>query len=108
MQAIFTLSIGLNDKDTKRQELSRETAVNRIFDALSDCTILDAMGQFTHEDGARVREKSLRVYVYGEEENFQEVCNSAAELCGSLNQECIVAQMTRQNGSFETRFISGR
>ena len=105
MQAIFTISIGLKDKDAKKQIISSKAAMDKIFDTIGDCTILEAYGQFTHADKSRVRENSFRVYVYDDESAFAELCSKAKLLCYALNQECIIVQMTRQNGSFETEFI---
>jgi hypothetical protein len=106
MQAIFQLSVGLNDKDAKIQIIPRDQAVGLICGAVGDCTILDAVGCFTHASGERVRENSLVVYVYGEEDDAPRVRGAARSLCRSLNQECVVVQMTRENGSFTTDFIS--
>ena len=56
-----TLLIGLNDKDTKKQITSLRKAKQIVVDICGDCTVSDAIGKYTHEDGTEVKEKSLRV-----------------------------------------------
>lgn len=105
MQAIFTLSIGLKDKDARKQLISCRAAKDLIFDILGDCTILQGEGQFIHKDGGRVREKSLRVYVYDDDTAFSAIVEKAKQICITLNQECVIVQMMRENGSFTTEFV---
>ena len=57
-----TLTIGMNDKDTKKQEMTVEHAKMLISSVIGDCTIKEgATGYYTHEDGTPVIEKSLEV-----------------------------------------------
>ena len=64
----YTLYIGLNDKDTKRQEISTIEAyklVAREACRLVDgATIFEATGYYRHEDGTIVIEQSLRCEVF--------------------------------------------
>lgn len=65
----YTLYIGLNDKDTKRQEVQTLEAFKvsaNIFKALTGgATISEAQGIYTHDNGDIVIEKTLRCEVYG-------------------------------------------
>ena len=57
-----TLFIGMNDKDTHKQELSLDEFKKRIANTLGDCTIKEgATGYYTHDNGVKVVEKSLEV-----------------------------------------------
>lgn len=44
MNMEYTISIGLNDKDSRRQEISTEDAYQIVFDAFPDCTIKETEG----------------------------------------------------------------
>lgn len=86
----FIISIGLNDKDTHKQEISTSKAKAIIYGAFGDCTIMDCRGRFTHESGAIVYEKSCRVYVYAEMSKKAELVNICKSLKVKLNQETII------------------
>lgn len=89
-----TLYVGLNDKDTKKQEIDTLEAVkiatNIICRIVDGCTIYNATGIYHHEDGQIVIENSLRI----------EIINAAAaaiseivsSLKAALNQESIIVQ----------------
>lgn len=81
------LSIGLNDKDTKKQEITREQAINIIFKTCGDCSILDMLGGYTHHDGTHVIENGLQVTLYGYTDN--QVKAFRDKLLIELNQEAI-------------------
>ena len=89
-----TLYIGLNDKDTKRQELSTVEAykvVQNIVLAETDgCTVYEVDGIYKHDDGSVVIEKSLKVELYGV---LEAVAMSIVSLLKkALNQESIILQ----------------
>lgn len=89
------LSIGLNDKDTKQQEISTEDAQNIIsaecLKMVSGVTIIpNCIGVYTHDNGEKVIEKSIRCEFYGE--NVDTVKQLAQILCGKLNQESIALE----------------
>lgn len=62
-----TLYIGLNDKDTKKQEIDTLEAVkiatNIICRIVDGCTIYNATGIYHHDDGQIVIENSLRIEI---------------------------------------------
>lgn len=55
----FNLYIGLNDKDTKQQEILTTDA----YKIVGDRTITEGKGLYTHTDGTRVLETMLFVQI---------------------------------------------
>lgn len=82
-----TLLIGLNDKDTKTQLINTSKAKRIVMNIVGDCTISNAQGVYTHEDGKRVIEKCLRVEMLFKADN--EVESFCSQLKKLLNQEKI-------------------
>lgn len=82
-----TLIVGLNDKDTKKQVCNRHRAKKVIMDIVGDCTISDAIGHYTHEDGSQVNEKSIKVEMLFKADN--QVIDFAKRIKQELNQESI-------------------
>ena len=86
------LSIGLLDKDTKKQEIKTEDALALIqckcFEMTSGSTIIpNCIGVYTHDNGEKVIEPSIRCEFYGE--NIKTIKQLAKILCKELNQESI-------------------
>ena len=82
-----TLIVGLNDKDTKKQVCNRHRAKKVIMDIVGDCTVTDAIGHYTHEDGSQVNEKSIKVELLFKADN--QVMDFAKRIKQELNQESI-------------------
>ena len=82
-----TLIVGLNDKDTKKQVCNRHKAKKVIMDIVGDCTISDAIGHYTHEDGSTVNEKAIKVEMLFKADN-QVICY-AKQIKKELNQESV-------------------
>lgn len=61
----FTLYVGLNDKDSKKQEISTLEAykiINKLLLNYTDgATIFEATGIYKHDDGTFTTEKTLRI-----------------------------------------------
>ena len=91
----FTLLVGLNDKDTKTRIVNKNKAREVIMNIVGDCTVSDALGQYTHDNGEVVQEKSLRVDILFKE--LQEVMEYAKEIKKALNQESIALSYTEIN-----------
>ena len=70
----YTISIGLFDKDTKRQKFSENIAKNIVSDLLVEYigygTIFTGNGVYTHDNGARISEPSIIVIYDGEESDI--------------------------------------
>ena len=79
--------VGLCDKDTKKQELSKEYFLSTIYETVGDCTISDSYGYYTHADGTMVKEPSLRVEMLFK--NDKDIPVFASKLKKELNQESI-------------------
>lgn len=88
----FTLMVGLNDKDTKKQIISNDKARQVILGICGDCTVSDALGQYTHDNGEVVQEKSLRVDMLFKE--LAEVVEYAKQIKKALNQESVALSYT--------------
>lgn len=94
-----TLFIGMNDKDTHKQELSLEEFKSRISNTLGDCTIKEgATGYYTHDNGVKVIEKSLEVTKFGGTK--RSIINLAKQLKQTLNQESIILKTQVSKSDF--------
>ena len=91
----YTLLIGLNDKDTKTQIISLKRAKQLVVDTCGDCTISKANGHYTHEDGTKVNENTLRVELLFKADN--EVLSMCKKLKKELNQESIALSYSYEN-----------
>lgn len=90
----FTLYLGLNDKDTKRQEISTleayKIANNIICQYVDGATIYEAQGIYKHDDGTIVFEKTLRIeLLFVERDIVEKIANM---LKVALNQESVAMQ----------------
>lgn len=94
-----TLFIGLNDKDTLKQEISTDDFKTKINNVLGDCTIKEgATGYYTHNDGNTVVEKSLEVTKFGGSK--RKIIDMAKQLKQVLNQESIILETTVSKSDF--------
>lgn len=98
----ITLYIGLNDKDTKTQIIPTAEAVSIvtgiIYERTSGATIYRARGIYTHDNGEKVTEETLRVELFGEEP--ENVKAAAQQIKTALNQESISYQEETVNSYF--------
>ena len=91
----YTMLVGLNDKDTKKRIVNRNKAKEVIMGIVGDCTISDATGFYTHEDGTKVTEKALRVEMLFKADN--EVISYCHAIKKALNQESIALSCTYED-----------
>jgi hypothetical protein len=99
----YTLTIGLFDKDTEKQEISTEAARRIISDVLINSydifayTMLDAAGVYKMQStGAIVREPSIRLEIVTEEaidDKIRAIVNTLKD-AAHLNQESIMVKHT--------------
>ena len=99
----YNIYIGLNDKDSKKQEVSTRKAKQEAIKILNDnnitgLTMYEVTGVFKHEDGTMTFEKSLKVELLEVEE--EEVKKSINELKKALNQESILLEKEKKEISF--------
>lgn len=91
MQKI-TLFLGLNDKDTKRQELTTVDAFKIVNNIIKDCTIVEGKGKYTHTDGSIVIETTfiITIFDFDNTTDIKAICN---QLKTVLNQESIAVSV---------------
>ena len=93
MQKI-TLYMGLNDKDTKKQEINTIDAYKLVMNVLTQSvdggTIFEANGFYKHVDGTITIEKSLKIELIDVEENI--LRGMVETLKQVFNQESIILQ----------------
>jgi hypothetical protein len=96
----FTVIAGLNDKDTKQQEITTETAYNRIIKVLhhnnvEGATFTECKGLYIHNNGTAVFENSIKIeLLFITEETAKNICK---ELKTELNQESVVLEVINLN-----------
>ena len=92
----YTLTIGLFDKDTKRQKISTDIAIRIVSDLVVNVigygTIHTGNGIYTHNNGSIVVEPSLVYFVDGEKDLKDKVKALAWSIKKALNQESIMME----------------
>ena len=91
----INLYIGLNDKDTKRQEITNLDAKAEISAILFKCfpngfTLQECQGMYKHDDGTVVCENTIKVILF--DYNMGLVSDAVKDLKLKLNQECIAVE----------------
>ena len=89
------LYIGLNDKDTKQQELSNLEAKAEISAILfrycpNGFTLQECQGMYKHADGTVVCENTIKVILL--DYNLSMIFEIVEDLKRKLNQECIAVE----------------
>jgi PII-like signaling protein len=92
----YTIIVGLNDKDTKKQEISTESAYQIIFKTLQSngiegATLTEVKGFYTHNNGDIVIENSIKIELLFIERATATA--TAKELRKILNQESVVLEV---------------
>ena len=83
----YTLYVGLNDKDLKYQTVPTEEAKDIVNTVCGDCSIQDITGYYTHDNGEKIKENTLKVELLFKEDNdIRLYCRDLKRL---LNQESI-------------------
>lgn len=90
----FTFYIGLNDKDSKKQEVTTAAALEILeelcFTHFDGATLTACRGLYKHENGAKVRENSFKVEVLFFDDNAETTAAAfVADVKQALNQETI-------------------
>lgn len=90
----YTLYIGLNDQNTKQQEISTLEAFKIVQNILSDKTgggtVYNATGIYKHDCGEIVIENTLRVEIVAAP--LEAVKNAIQIIKTALNQEAVILQ----------------
>ena len=94
----YTLTIGLFDKDTKRQKISTDIAIRIVSDLVVNVigygTIHNGNGIYTHNNGSIVIEPSIVFFVDGEKDLKDKVKTLAWQIKKALNQESVMLEET--------------
>ena len=92
----YTLTIGLFDKDTKKQKISSDMAIKIVSDLVTQTigygTIYNGSGIYTHANGSIVFEPSIIYFVDGEEEEEIKIKSLAWMIKKALNQESVMLE----------------
>lgn len=98
----YTLYVGLNDKDSKHQEIATldayKVASNIFCTHTGGATISEAVGVYTHDDGTIITETSLRCEIYGAE--MSAIMCAADELKTAFNQESVLIETVETTSNF--------
>lgn len=83
----FNLYVGLNDQTTKKQEVTTDYAKDIVNNVCGDCSIQEITGYYTHDNGEKVKENTLKVeLLFKSEDEVRLYCQDLKKL---LNQESI-------------------
>ena len=98
----FTLYMGLNDQDTKTQEIATVEAfkiTNKILlQYVEGATVFEADGIYKHEDGTFTTEKTLRIeLLFVEVETVKTIVSTLKTV---FNQESIAVNVTEVKAQF--------
>ena len=100
----YTLTIGLFDKDTKKQKISSDMAIKIVSDLVTQTigygTIYNGSGIYTHANGSIVFEPSIIYFVDGEEEEESKINTLAWMIKKAWNQESIMMEKQQVNMCF--------
>ncbi|MGN5455777.1 MAG: hypothetical protein ACI4XN_07290 [Candidatus Kurthia intestinigallinarum] len=100
----YTLTVGLFDKDTKRQKISTDIALRIVSDLVVNTigygTVYTGNGIYTHVNRSIVVEPSIIFFVDGEEEEESKVKTLAWMIKKALNQESIMLEKQNVNMCF--------
>lgn len=92
----YTLTIGLFDKDTKKQKISSDMALRIVSDLVVQTvgygTVYTGNGIYTHVNGFIVVEPSIIYFIDGEEEEESKIKTLAWMIKKALNQESIMLE----------------
>jgi hypothetical protein len=89
------LYVGLKDKDTHKQEVTKKQARTIIIDICGDCTLSDSIGVYTHDNGTIVKEQTIRVELLFK--SVKSVKAMAQQIKTRLNQESIGYEVIQSN-----------
>lgn len=92
MTNLYKVYLGLNDQETKKQEIDTETAMIKVSEYLADhfegTTVYNGIGVYKHNDGTIVRENSLIIeLVYVEDQDVDKMINQFRVV---FNQESVM------------------
>ena len=105
MENKFTLYLGLNDKDKKRQVVKTKKALKELNGLLlgkyelDGATIQEGNGVYKHQNGKTVKEKTIIITLLNVDEHI--IMLIIRDLKKSFNQESILKEKAIMEYSFE-------
>ena len=98
----YTIYLGLNDKDTKKQEIgiidAYKVATNIFCEITGGATIYESKGIYTHNDGTIVIENTFVCIVFCDDSGKIE--KAAAALKTAFNQESVIVEKETKAESY--------
>lgn len=100
--ATYNLYVGLNDKDTYKQIIDDDNAMNLVRDIVSNivggATFTKSFGYWVDEFGNETSESNIVVKITAtDDEHIERIC---AKLNHALNQNCIMVEKTESKITF--------
>ena len=95
----YTIYLGLNDKDAKTQLIRTADAYSIISGMFEAATITRAIGIYTHEDGTKIQEKTLKIEYLDFNGDF-DLQKTSKELKRIFNQESVAVRVERDIESY--------
>ena len=92
----YTIYLGLNDKNTKKQIIRTAEAYSILAGIFEAATITRAIGFYKHDDGTRIQEKTLKIEYLDFSGGF-DIEKTAAVLKDTFNQESVAVQIEDVN-----------
>lgn len=86
----FKIYIGLNDKDSHEEVMPPDKAELLATQLFGDCTIQQAHGHFTHEDGTKDDENTLIIIIFRTKNDLPRIKRIASELKKLLHQKTVI------------------
>ena len=98
-----TFYIGLNDKDTKHQEISTIDAfkiISNVFNTLTEGATIkgNCKGIYKHDDGTQIIEETIEAFSF--DLTQEQTANIVKVLKNVLNQESILVIVENVNSMF--------
>lgn len=89
----YIITVGLNDKDSRKQKHLTSYYYRHIYRmldylAVDGATLTESKGYYTHDDGGRVKEKSINIELMFIEESTVRML--AKLLLKKFNQESVI------------------
>ena len=86
----YALYVGLNDKNTKKQEIETHDAINDIQDMFSAVSVSIIYGAYTHDE-TKVKETTLKIEII-DFAGDTDITNTIYALKSAFNQEKIAVE----------------
>lgn len=105
--SLITLFVGMNDKDTRQENMPKEQQINKItsilvsFNAISGGTISEASGFYTMNDGTMTFEKTYRIELLNVSVDVAR--RACSDLAHVFNQESVLMVVSGCGADFVER-----